>query len=75
MENKTNKQIRYVRKYYSHPLNWAIMMLALMASWYHNHSILWLIFHWIFAPAYLIYTILIGRFADGQFMQMIHYYF
>ena len=50
-------------------------ILAVMVSWFYNHSIFWAIIHYIFGPAYLIYSILIGRFANGGFMNIIHNYF
>jgi hypothetical protein len=34
---------------------------SLMISWYYNHSIFYLIIHWIFWPIYLIYELLSGH--------------
>ena len=52
-----------------------ISLLAAMQSWYLNHDVLWAIFHYLFGPFYLIYSVLVGNFADGQFIEMINYYF
>jgi hypothetical protein len=72
-EFKVNRN--YAQRYYLNPLNWVVMLLALMTSWYFNHSVLWAIFHWAFGGIYLIYVVLSGQFANGEFMNMIHYYF
>ena len=55
-------------------LKFAINLLAIMTSWYFNHSILWAIFHYMFGGIYLIYSLLIGRFSDGGFMEIINSY-
>ena len=56
-------------------LNLAATILSIMVSWFYNHSVLWAIFHGIFSWIYLIYSLIIGRFADGGFMNIINHYF
>jgi hypothetical protein len=57
-------------------IGWNVInIFAIMVSWYFNKSVLWAIFHWIFGLLYLIYCLLIGRFADGGFMENINHYF
>jgi len=58
----------------SNPFNLAALVLSVMVSWFFNHSIWWAIFHGIFSWIYLFYSLLIGRFADGSFMNIIHHY-
>ena len=53
----------------------ALDVLAVMISWYFNKSVLWAIFHFIFGPLYLIYSLIIGRFSDGVFMEIMNSYF
>ncbi len=60
---------------FSNPLNLAATILSIMVSWFYNHSVLWAIFHGIFSWIYLIYSLIIGRFADGGFMNIINHYF
>ena len=57
------------------PIMMVINLFSVMVSWYFNKSVLWAIFHWVFGLFYLIYSLLIGRFADGGFMEIINYYF
>jgi hypothetical protein len=57
------------------PWNLAASVLAIMVSWFYNHSFWWAIFHGMFAWIYLIYSLIIGRFANGHFMEIIHHYF
>jgi len=66
---------KYVRVYTSNPFNIVSGVLAVMVSWYFNKSILWAIFHYIFGWIYLLYSLLIGRFADGGFMEIMDSYF
>lgn len=56
------------------PFNLAATILAIMVSWFYNHSFWWALFHGIFGWIYLIYSLIIGRFADGNFMTIIHHY-
>ena len=51
-----------------------LSVLALLVSWYLNKSILWGIFHWIFAGPYLLYCLLKQRFANAAWFDMIEYY-
>lgn len=72
---KENTKTYTVRTYIRSPFTIFINIFALMVSWFYNHSILWGIFHFIFGFIYLIYCLIIGRFADGKFMEIIHHYF
>lgn len=56
-------------------INLCIRILAVMVSYYFNGSIGWAILHYILGPIYLLYCLLLGRFADGQFMEIINQYF
>jgi len=71
-----NKTVTIVRNIF--PTNWlifAIDIIAVMVSWYFNKSVLWAIFHFVFGWIYLLYSLLIGRFADGNFMTIMNSYF
>ena len=61
--------------YEFYPLNMAATILAIMVSWFYNHSILWALFHGMIGWIYLVYSLIIGRFADGNFMNIINHYF
>lgn len=39
---------------------------SMMISWHYNHSIFFLILHWIFWPVYLIYEILTGHLSHDM---------
>jgi len=39
---------------------------AMMISWFYNHSIFYLIIHWIFWPLYLIYELLKGNLSHDM---------
>lgn len=52
-----------------------IRILAVMVSYYFNGSIGWAIIHYILGPIYLLYCLLLGRFAEGRFMDMVNQYF
>jgi hypothetical protein len=39
---------------------------SMMISWHYNHSIFFLILHWIFWPIYLIYEILTGHLSHDM---------
>ena len=56
-------------------INLCIRILAVMVSYYFNASIGWAIIHYILGPIYLLYCLLSGRFAEGQFMEMLNQYF
>lgn len=64
-----------VKNYGSNPLNLIATVLAVMVSWFYNHSIFWAIFHGLFSWIYLIYCLILGRFAHGGFMEIMHNYF
>jgi len=64
-----------VQKVYSNPFGILLSILSVMVSWYFNHSIFWAIVAYIFSGFYLIYSLLIGRFVDGGFMEIINSYF
>lgn len=69
-----NKKVE-VHYNFSNPFNLAVTILAIMVSWFFNHSFWWAIFHGMFGWIYLIYSLIICRFADGGFMNIINYYF
>ena len=56
-------------------INFCIRILVVMVSYHFNSSIGWAILHYILGPVYLLYCLLLGRFADGQFMEIINQYF
>lgn len=56
-------------------INLCIRILAVMVSYYFNGSIGWAILHYILGPIYLLYSLLLGRFADGQFIGILNHYF
>lgn len=60
---------------YRNPFTIVASIFAVMVSWYFNHSVLWAIFHFLFSWIYLLYCLIIGRFADGGFMEIINHYF
>ena len=76
MEKDKNKSVTVI---YKSPLgqliNLAVFVFAIMTSWFYNHSFWWAVFHGIFSWLYLIYSLIIGNFANGKFMEIIHYYF
>ena len=61
------------------PFNgWIRLMInlsAMMVSYYFNKSILWAIVHFLFGAIYLIYSLIVGRFSDGGFTEIINSYF
>jgi hypothetical protein len=69
-----NKETKIVYRTWN-PLNLVAMVFAIMVSWFYNHSVLWAIFHGMFSWIYLIYSLIIGRFAHGGFMNIINHYF
>ena len=73
MGNKT--EVTIVRKSFTNPVMVAIDIIAVLVSWYFNHSFWWAILHYMFGPLYLLYSLLIGRFADGGFMTIMNSYF
>ena len=56
-------------------INLCIRILAVMVSYYFNASIGWAIIHYILGPIYLLYCLLLGRFAEGRFIDIINQYF
>jgi hypothetical protein len=44
----------------------ALGIYSLMVSWYYNHSILFLIIHYIIWPIYLLYELLIGHLSHDM---------
>jgi hypothetical protein len=60
---------------YKNPFTIIASIFAVMCSWYFNQSVLWAIFHFIFGWLYLLYCLILGRFADGGFMEIINHYF
>ncbi len=41
-------------------------LYTLMISWYYNHSIFYLVLHYIFWPIYLLYELLKGNLAHDM---------
>jgi hypothetical protein len=39
---------------------------SMLVSWYYNHSIFYLILHWIFWPIYLFYELLTGKLSHDM---------
>lgn len=56
-------------------INLCIRILAVMVSYHFNSSIGWAILHYLLGPVYLLYCLLLGRFADGQFIVIVSQYF
>ena len=56
-------------------LTFIINLLAAMVSYYFNKSFLWAFFHYIFGWVYLIYCLLLGKFSEGKFVEIITSYF
>jgi len=73
-EAKLGKQLARVVNPFNSWFKLAINILAVMVSYYFNKSILWAIFHYMFGGLYLIYSLVIGRFSDGGFMDIINSY-
>jgi hypothetical protein len=48
---------------------------SMLISWYYNHSIFYLIIHWIFWPLYLLYELLKGHLAHGLWKEIPLSYF
>ena len=68
-------KIKVVQKAFTNPFSIIANIFAVMVSWYFNKSVLWAIFHYIFGWFYLLYSLLIGRFVDGGFIEIITSYF
>ncbi len=50
-------------------------LYSLMISWYYNHSILYLLIHYIFWPIYLIYELLKGNLSHDLWRTIPESYF
>ena len=50
-------------------------LYAIMISWHYNHSIFWLIVHYLIWPLYLIYELLIGHLAHDMWRTIPESYF
>lgn len=48
---------------------------SMMVSWYFNHSIFYLIIHWIFWPIYLMYELLKGNLSHDMWRNIPLSYF
>ena len=62
--------------YHLFPVDWRLVfrVIAVLVSWYFNHSIFWGIFHYLFGWVYLVYVILTGGFSDGGLGEIMKYY-
>lgn len=56
-------------------ITFLVNIVAVMVSFYFNKSFLWAIFHFIFGWIYMIYCLLLGRFADGKLIEILTSYF
>jgi hypothetical protein len=73
---KNQRVVQYVYHWYpKNILTTIVNILALLVSYYFNKSFLWGVFHFIFGWVYLIYCLLLGRFTDGKFVEIITSYF
>ena len=70
-----SKEKTIVYKYGTNPINMLVGIVSVMVSWYFNKSFLWAVFHYVFGWIYLLYSLLMGRFADGGFMEIMESYF
>ena len=48
---------------------------SMMISWHYNHSVFYLIIHWILWPVYLIYELLKGHLSHDLWMTIPMSYF
>lgn len=55
-------------------LTLVVNVLALLTSWFFNHSFWWGVFHFIFGWIYVLYSLILGRYSDGGFMEIINNY-
>jgi len=75
MKNKENNKTIWVYPFF--PVDWRLLfrVIAVLVSWYFNHSIFWGIIHYLFGWTYLVYVILTNGFSDGGLGEIIKYYF
>jgi hypothetical protein len=48
---------------------------AMLISWHYNHSIVYLLIHWLIWPVYLFYELLTGHLANGMWKSIPLSYF
>ena len=63
--NKNNGSILY----------FLLGIYTLLISWHYNHSIIYLVIHYIFWPIYLVYEILIGHLSHDLWRTIPESYF
>jgi hypothetical protein len=51
-----------------------LSIYAVMVNWYFNHNILYAILAFLLSPFYLIYELLVGHFAHGMWLTILHHY-
>ena len=59
------------------PFSWSSIITgipAILVSYHFNESFAWAFLHYLISMPYLIYCLLIGRFADGAFLEIINSY-
>ena len=57
------------------PIQLILGIISVMVSYYFNQSFWWALLHYILSIPYLIYSLIIGRFADGGFVEIMSSYF
>ena len=74
-KQKVDKEVKLV--YQLFPMDWRLVfrLVAVLVSWYFNHSIGWALIHYCFGWFYLMYIMITGGFAEGQLHEIINYYF
>ncbi len=60
MADRKEKSVAYV----------LLGLYTALISWYYNHSIIWLLIHWLFWPISLLYFIITGRLSHGQWLSI-----
>lgn len=73
----TEEQKKEIIKFHLLPVDYRLVfrMVALFVSWYFNKSIIWGILHFFLGWIYIAYILLTGNFSDGNFGEIIKYYF
>jgi hypothetical protein len=65
MSNKRDSSIAY----------FVLGIYTLMINWYYNHSIIFLIFSYLFWPVYLVYEILVGHLSHDMWKTIPEHFF
>lgn len=67
--------IRLFCSFFNNWISFIFNVCAVLVSWYFNKSILWAIVAYFFGWIYLLYSLIVGRFSNGGFMEIINSYF